>query len=173
MKRLRLPARFLIAVSILTGCQSCATNKANSEFPDFLVGTWQASGRRWQITFQPDGSISSLHHQYITVPVKPEEGGVYEPLRKDAYGIYFFGPYDVKYNPGTRELSVEIIVDDFHIEMPAMIFDGNMYDHFIGTVSDDGMTWRGKWYNRIEMPDFGPTDPSEIMTKPITFQKID
>lgn len=172
-KKVLVPALLTCCLSVLAGCQGFAADKASDEFPDFLVGTWKADGKRWQITFQPGGSISSFNHQHISVPVEVERGGVYEPLRKGAFAVYSLGPCDAEYNPRTRELSVRIVIDDFYMEFPLETHEGTMSDYFTGKVSADGRTWQGKWDSRIEIPTIGPTDPNEIITKPIIFQKID
>lgn len=165
----------------LCGCQNASKGdrgvevsiEEDRQFPKFLVGTWKADDGKWELTFDCDGSITSMRHYFVSVPIDVAEGGAYEPLSGDFYGFYALGPCQADYNPDTRELNVTIIIDYFRLELPVGVGEGTMTDRFNGPISENGRTWNVSWLNHVQFVDVDYLDPNTIAPKSLTFTKVD
>ncbi|MHC4455508.1 MAG: hypothetical protein ACYS0I_00210 [Planctomycetota bacterium] len=173
-----------VCITVLSGfcgCQNAGGGGRGAEvkveeeehFPKFLVGTWKTDDGKWELTFDYDGSITSMRHYFVSIPIDVAEGGVYEPLGGDFYGFYILGPCQADYNPDTRELNVRIIIDYFRLEVPAGVSEGTMTDRFDGPISENGRRWNVSWVNHVQFVDVDYLDPNAIPPKSLTFTKVD
>jgi len=183
MKRLLVLSGCAIVLLALTSCGRQNRRTSNppqlknqkSEFPDFLVGVWQADKEDWAFKFEPDGSISKLVH-VLAGPVKMKEGGIYMNGPDPGTFAYFaMGRCEAKYNSTNRQLSVKIFLDAFQMRLPNGDLEGRNEDYFDGPVSDDGRTWTASWRDYSWLDGASPPDPNEIEANPekLTFTKLD
>jgi hypothetical protein len=154
-----------------SGPGSLLSDKSSNLFPEFLVGTWKADEARWVLTFEPDGSISSLNH-FLGMEIDVSEGGLSEQWRDGVVAAYFLGPCEAVYTPATRQLDVTIILEHFYVVFPTYQIDGNCVDYLKGPVSQDGKQWKVNWFSYGAIEGAEQPDPNMVKPKFITFTKI-
>ena len=183
MKRLSL---LLVCVFLLNGCLNTAVNKnvevivdGNGQFPAFLAGKWKTDNGGWEIVLEPDGKISSATVSLGRVTLVPGKVTTV-PMELDGKGIFKPGIWTVQYFQDQRELTIEIAIESFRIELGENIIKGNTRDFFIGNVSKDGTLW---WAQRFSYPEYTvdtekfrnyllPVDPNENPKENLLFQKV-
>lgn len=147
-----------------------------NEFPDFLVGVWKADYRyNWAFKFERDGTILRLEH-VVAGPVKTEEGGIYvEGPDEGTFAYFVVRPSRAVYNPANRQLTVKIVLDEFHMRLPLGDLEGRSEDYFEGPVSDDGKTWTAYWRSYGSLKGSDPPDANLIEANPekLIFTKMD
>jgi hypothetical protein len=151
------------------------TGKVGTNFPQFLVGVWQANDFNWGFKFEPDGKISRLTHT-LGAPIKVEEGSYYEEGRQNSRFLYVLGPCSTSYDPKTGILKVSVVLDYFLMDMPpAGTLEGSEKDLFEGPVSAKDLIWNVKWRSYTTVEEASPPDVNEIDANPQTlvFRKID
>jgi hypothetical protein len=139
---------------LLASCQKWVSGQKGgiSNFPQNMVGVWQGplgiqDSPNWTIVFEPDGSISKMHHR-IMGPIIVQEGGFYrEGLDPGTYMVVALGPVETEYNPFSKMIKVKIVIDEYEMKLPAGSLEGRMIDMLIGIASDDGLTWQVEWRN--------------------------
>lgn len=139
-------------------------------FPEFLVGTWHPDDSRWIFTFAADGTITKMQH-FGGMEFNVAEGGLVEPWLNGAKATYILGPCRADYNPQTRQLSLEIIIEYYIINFQDGSMEGNFQDYLIGPVSEDGLTWKADWTSYGEVIGVGKTDPNKVVPKKLVFTK--
>ena len=187
MKQLVVLAGCVVVLSGLSGCRKPAQTTppvsgveviidGGGEFPEFLVGIWKADKHGWEIVFEPDGTISSVVISLGRVRIKP--GQVTEvPMEPGGRGVFEAGQWTVQYSPDDRELAVEIVVDDFHIDMGSRGLKGHGSDWFVGPVSEDWQMWQVEWFTFPEYimlapePVKPPFVPNNIAAGTLVFRK--
>jgi hypothetical protein len=142
----------LVVLSSVTGCQKAETGvivdvRDGGRFPSALAGTWKAEGHGWEFVFERDGTISSAVIDEGMLRVTPAKEVHTVELKNDGLGTYKLGQWTVQYSPHSRELAVEVVVDDFHLDMKTFGLKGQMDDWFVGPVSQDFRTWRAEWFS--------------------------
>jgi hypothetical protein len=177
MKRLLVLMGCVFCLSGLAGCQnggkgSDATTGANEQFPKFLVGTWRDNSDRWELTINSSGSVTSMRHPFISVPVDITRGDAYEEGRDGAHSVYILGPCTARYDRQKRELDVVINIDNFEIVLPIGTAEGKMVEYLKGPVSKDGLTWMAQWVNYVEMAGVEKPDLDSISPEPVAFTKV-
>jgi len=173
----------------LSGCQSPDRDKSGveviveggGEFPEFLVGTWQAEGESgWEFSFEPDGTISSVIHATAgRVRLKPGETTVL-PTITGGKGIYEPGEWLVHYIPADRELTVKISLSNFYTELGNDILEGQNADVFVGEIDEEGNIWETNWTSFFDYtahtaknPNFKmSSDPNYGHRKNLVFKKV-
>ncbi len=169
------------------GCQSSGPSKSgveviidgNGEFPEFLVGTWQADKGGWEIVFEPDGKISSAVVSLGRVRMKPGEV-TNTQMVLGGEGLFRPGRWTVQYTQERRELVVEIAIEHFRVELGDNVVQGKTRDIFVGSVSTDGQLW---WADRYKFPEYVvdtkkypnyklPFDPNDSSRESLIFQKV-
>jgi len=180
--------RFLLLISVVallcsTGCQESNSggNKLvpgdDSSFPKFLVGVWQADSNKfhWGFKFEPDGSISKMVH-FFAGQVDLRQGSVYlEGPDPNTYALFVMGPCKAHYQPETRKLSVEVILEFYEMRLPQGVLRGSSKDYLEGPVSADGKTWEVEWRSYGKLEDAAEPDPNLIDAHPeeLVFHKLD
>lgn len=177
----------VIAAFLLTGCQGPAktTNDPNmvvlltdsKAFPKKLAGKWIEAENKWEITFEKNGTVSSILHPFGLVNIVPGKTTIV-PLIDDGNANIQAGKCVVQYSHQTRELVIEINIDNMLWNKGKEILEGNSKDIIWGKVSDDGTTWEAQWqsfpkyfvttegYNKYELPmDEGGDDKGIIVFK--------
>jgi len=147
----------------------------DKEFPQFLVGVWQADDSNWGFKFEPDGKISKLTH-VLGVPMKVDEGSYYEEGIAGSSFLYVLGPCDTSYDPKTGVLKVSVVMDYFLMDIPpAGSIEGSEKDLFEGPVSEKDLIWNVKWRSYSTVEGASPPDVNEIDANPenLIFRKID
>ena len=107
--------------------------------------------------------------EVTTVPMKEGGKGVFEP-----------GTWVVHYAPTSRELTVQVSLESFRIEIGDGVLEGKGTDLFVGTVSEDGQSWEADWTSfpqytarTPENPSVDLTvDPEEGVTETLVFEKV-
>ena len=186
MKQLMVLIWCCVFLLVPAGCKDTGKQDKGSEetvvddgqFPEFLVGRWDATiGVYRQIIFAADGSISAVGVS-VGIPgaeparLIPNETTVVE-METGSQNTVKLGECVAGYSPETRELIVFIDVE--HLRMvygPDLIVEGSRKDVYLGTVSEDGETWEASW---VEHYDYGgvPMDPNrEGIPVPVMFRKV-
>jgi hypothetical protein len=182
-----------IILAGLTGCQkSVSTGKSwyHKEFvkgplPDFVAGVWKegrpdvnlpanicVGGRGcWDFTLEPDGSISQMRHNLVTVPINVKEGGVLEDFKQGVFTINVLGPCGASYETASRKLKVKVVIDYFRMEVPGDALEGSTDDVIVGTISDDGKVWNAEWWSYGQIEGADKMDPNEVEPVSLTFYK--
>jgi hypothetical protein len=188
MKRLSLILAYSTLIVLFNGCQNnTAVNKdvevivdGNGRFPTFLVGRWKADHGGWEITFEPDGKISSAVVSLGRVKLVPGKVTTV-PMELGGKGIFKPGLWSVQYLQEQRELIVEISIKSFYIRLGENTVKGKTRDFFVGNVSRDGTLW---WADRLSYPEYTvdtkkfrnynlPVDPNENPKENLLFQKVE
>ena len=146
----------VIVLSTFTGCQNAPLKKGvdviiegGGEFPASLVGRWKSlsgPGNRWEIVFEPDGTISAAKVAMALPDMKPGQTNII-PLKDGQQGIFKSGLWTVQYSPLTRELTVEIRFDLISLPMGGGLLEGKRTDIFFGKISDTGEIWYADLYS--------------------------
>jgi hypothetical protein len=149
--------------------------KADTDFPEFLAGVWEADDSMWAFKFEPDGKISRLVH-IIGVPIKVEEGMYYSenPDYKGS-GLFMLGPCDTNYDPNSKVLKVSIMLDYFRIQVADDALEGYSKDLFEGPVSEKDLVWNVEWRSYSALEGGSEPDVNEIDANPqkLVFRKLD
>lgn len=191
MKQLLVLFGCAVVLLVLAGCQGPVGGPAprsgvvevivegGGEFPESLSGRWKDEKRGWEFVFEPDGTISSAVIDSGFIEVIPSEQVATIPMRMGGKAVYKLGRWTVQYSPGSRELAVEVVVDDFHIDMGRNALEGHSTDWFIGPVSEDLQTWQAEWHSFPKYIALTPepgelaVDPNENPREILTFKKTD
>lgn len=158
MKQLVFPLLCGLSVLLHGGCQRSVqsqpvvevTIEGGGQFPEFLVGAWKADKGGWEIVFEPNGTISSAVVSLGRVRIKPGQTTTV-PMKLDGKGVFEAGPWAVEYLPERRELTVEIAIESFRVELGDSVVKGRTLDIFTGSISADGRSW---WANRFSFPEY-------------------
>jgi len=189
-KTFYLPAigYWLLAIVFISGCQESVkkekavetTVKADSNFPQIMVGAWEAdingvAKSQWGIKFEPDGTIKKIIHPLIG-PVNLTEGGAYvEGPDPNTYAVFTMGHCGAEYNKESRILKVKIVLDYYEMQLPTGKLQGKMEDNFWGKISDDNKMWNVKWVSYSWLEGAVLPDINEVNANPdsIVFKKIE
>ena len=175
---------------LISGCQGGASDKSgvdvfiegDGKFPEFLVGTWKSDAQTLEIVFEPDGTISSATMPLGLDKLKPGETAEFDNGEGGSKGYFKAGRrWSVYYKPARRELSVELSLERYRVEMPGGgIIEGSSRDILSGRVSEDGKTWQAEW---LTFPEYYittdeytnsqlPVDVNDNPVATLTFQKV-
>jgi len=149
-----------VVLSVFAGCQKAnkviednavkVTVAGDGKFPEFLAGTWKADNDQWEFTFEPDGTISSAVIDSGMIKVTPGWKTATFKLDKGT-GEYKFGDWSAAYTPDSRELAVEVVVDEYTLSSKSVTMKGHSTDWFVGPVSEDKQSWKADWYTFIKV----------------------
>jgi hypothetical protein len=179
---------------ILSGCQTVdqgfqtkelngvAVTLKDNTFPKELVGFWRdVENWGWAIEFDENGRIVEVIHPLAGyVSIKPGEVTEY-PMKGGGLSRYVPDTWKVKYDPQTRYLNTEIIIDDFFAEMDDDTLAGKGSDLIYGPFTEDLKVWKAEWVALRELiaitkdnPEGTPMpiDPDDTWVY-ITFVKVD
>ena len=106
--------------------------------PQELAGVWKTGA--WEIVFEADGSISSVVLPLGRTRMVPKEPTMI-PMKLGGKGVYEPGVWSVDYMPQSRELTVEIVVKRFYLEMGDNMLKGKLRYLLSGQVSEDYKVW--------------------------------
>ena len=149
-----------------------------NSFPESVVGLWETEllvpAVKWDIKFEPDGSIKKIHHT-VAGYVNIEEGGTDANGLEGSYWAFVMGPCEARYIPDTNTIKVKIVVDYFIIKIPAGEIEGRMEDYFEGPLSEDGSAWNSHWqsFSWVKGKPLPPIDYIKANPEPLIFIKID
>jgi len=151
MRQLVVLTGFSILLSILTGCQDANRDvnliiEGGGKFPAFLVGTWISDKFDWEFVFEADGDISTAVIDSGLIRTKPGPRVVTTTIKGAGSATYKLGLWTVQYTPANNELSVEIVVEQFHLQGSNFGIKGSSTDYFVGTVSEDDQVWKAEWF---------------------------
>ncbi len=153
---MRNPLFILFALFSLIFFTDCQDNHSDmkaggkSGFPAELAGTWRTDDGKWQMSFNPDGSLYSIKYYFNGKPMVVSEGGGYDFFSDGSVrSVYIFGDHSVHYDAEDAILAVEIAIEDFELNRPMGRFEGNMMDKFTGRVSGDRKTWTAVWNSQM------------------------
>jgi hypothetical protein len=150
-----------------------------ARIPDDLVGVWRADSGGWEFVIEQDGTISSAVVSLGRVRLEPGRRTIV-PMKMGGKGVFKAGQWTVHYSYERRELTVEITIEDFRVELGEDVLKGSTMDLFTGNVSPDGRSW---WANRFSFPQYVAdtkehrdfeliVDPNETPPEEILFQKV-
>lgn len=187
MKQLVFPLLCGLSVLLHGGCHRSVQDRpavevrieGDGQFPEFLVGTWKADKGGWEIVFEPNGTISSAVVSLGRVRIKPGQTTTV-PMKLGGKGVFEAGPWAVEYLPERRELTVEIAIASFRVELGDGVVKGRTLDVFTGSISADGRSW---WANRFSFPEYVAdtkkyrdhkliVDPNENPPEQLLFEKV-
>jgi hypothetical protein len=120
------------------------------QFPEDLAGLWKADSGGWEIVIEPNGTISSAVVSLGRVRLEPGRKTTV-PMKMGGKGVFQAGQWAVYYSPERRELTVEITIESFRVELGEDVVKGRTMDLFFGTVSPDGRSW---WASRFSFPQY-------------------
>ena len=86
------------------------------QFPEDLAGVWKADSGGWEIVIEPNGVISSAVVSLGRVRLKPGQTTVV-PMKMGGKGVFQTGRWAVYYSNERRELTVEITIESFCVEL--------------------------------------------------------
>lgn len=150
------------AALTLTGCDSSGGSAGTGgQFPKFLAGTWDCNdvnggaGVNLEIVIEPNGTIASANTPLGTPILRSGERVDFNNVTKGGKGgkgFYKAGLFIAEYKPATRELKVELPIENYHIEtVDEAVVEGNSTEILIGKVSKDGKTWQADVYSLREI----------------------
>lgn len=185
MKQLLVFVGCAVLLSGLGGCQGPLGKTSGvdviidggGKFPEFIAGRWKDEKRGWEFVFEPDGTISSAVIDSGFMAVVPSEGIATKPMKMDGKAVYELGQWTVQYLPGQRKLSVEVVVDFFHVDIGPHALEGYSVDWFVGPVSEDGTQWEAQWMSApvyialTPEPTELPVDPNDTI-ETLLFEKV-
>ena len=182
MKQLLVLAGCVVVLAGLVGCQNANSGvdviiEGGGKFPEFLVGRWKDEQKGWEFVFEPDGTISSAVIDSGFMAVVPSEGIATKPMKMDGKAVYELGRWTVQYSPNQRKLSVEVVVDFFHVDIGRDALEGYSLDWFVGPVSEDGTQWEAEWMSApmfialTPEPTELPVDPNDTI-QTLLFEKV-
>jgi hypothetical protein len=157
------------AVSCQTSVKQPSARKAI--LPPDIAGTWKAKDSPWKIVLSPDGTVSSAVIPMGEVEIKPNQTTKAE-MKDGSISTFTAGDCFVEYTPQTKELYVCIEMEKIDIKFLDNAISGNSTDRFVGTVSQDGKTWRADWINVFDYGSQFPQDPNDIFATPLVFEKV-
>lgn len=187
MKRLVILLWFAVLVSSLAGCRNGSKSSeaidiiivGGGKFPKYLVGKWKPDNAGWEFVFEPDGSISSAVIDSGLLRVRPMSERIATiPLIDDGIGTYELGKWMVQYSHADRVLTVEVVVDHFHLDLKTYGLKGHSTDLFIGPVSEDWQTWQAEWFTfptvftLTPQPEELPFDANDNPKETFFFRKL-
>jgi len=123
------------------GNEAAAAVEGGDAFPAFLVGTWRAEDESgWEITFEPNGTISSAVIAFGKVRIRPNQKTEVHG-RKGEPGIFEAGDCEAYYDQLSREMSVVIDMKRIYAEIGGGIIDGTAKYYIAGSISEEGEVW--------------------------------
>ena len=94
------------------------------------------------------------------------------PTRYGGKSIFKPGKWTVGYDPSLRELSVEIVIEHFHIGLkPGQWLEGSRTDLFAGRVSEEYSVWEADRFNKEKLVGFTPERMEVPEIKELQFRK--
>jgi hypothetical protein len=161
---------------VFSGCQDANRGieviiADDGRFPTEMAGKWVVGGKDfWAMTFEEDGRISWCALGIGGAEVVPGKVSTF-PARHGK-GIYKPGMWTVSYDPSLRELSVEVVIEHFHMDLePGQALEGSMTDFLSGTVSEDYTVWEADWFGKEKLVGFAPERIEVPETKELQFRK--
>jgi hypothetical protein len=152
-------------LAVLSGCGSGSGNEgvkavtqdksvevtvdANGQFPESLAGTWRCWEKELEIIFEPNGSISLAVIPFGKAEMGPNATVEFNEVDLHSRGFFETGPFTTSYKPATRELTVELSLKNYRVEIDdgKGVIEGNSTDILVGKVSEDGKTWQADWFS--------------------------
>jgi hypothetical protein len=155
------------------GCQNSAKRSSTGKtvLPPDIAGTWKAQDSPWKIVLSPEGKVSSAVIPMGEVEIKPNQTTKAE-MKDGSISTFTAGDCAVEYTPIKRELYVCIEMEKIDIKFLNNVIAGNSIDRFVGTVSQDGKSWKADWINVFDYGPQFPQDPNDIYAKPLVFEKM-
>jgi hypothetical protein len=169
-RKFALLSMLAVICTAAPGCNQSGLlgGSADTNFPRFLVGTWQADESRWILTFGPKGDLVRMRH-FVGMEIDVSEGGLTEEGRGGITGTYTLGPCPVDYDPNDNTLRVDVVIEHFIIAGENESIEGSFFDTLVGPVSQEDMTWYVEWTSSSRLID---TDVSTVGPTPLTFTKV-
>jgi len=187
MKRFCFLLVFGSLIMLPTGCQKQAGDSeavkvlidGDGQFPESLIGRWKADEGGWEFVFEQEGTISSAVISLGRVRLRPGQTTIV-PMKLGGEGVFKPGPWTVQYSPETRELIVEITIEEFRVELGEDTLQGKSRDFFVGQISEDSQFWLA---DRFSFPEYSvdtneyrnytlPIDPNQTPPESLMFQKV-
>ncbi|HIJ71953.1 MAG TPA: hypothetical protein HPP87_11415 [Planctomycetes bacterium] len=143
-----------------------------AEFPEFLVGKWEADKDGWAFIFEPDGKIFVARISMGRTEIVPGKVKIL-PTHGGGQATYVPGDWSVIYSPAYRELTVDLVMNFVRVEMGDQALQGKERNIISGTVSEDGKLWRTVVSNFPEYEGF-PNRPEDLpYLREVNFVKVE
>lgn len=158
MKRLTVLSVCAAILLGLTGCRGGSSNgsieagtsnknaDAAVEVPEVLAGTWKCAEEKLEIVLEPNGTISSAVAPFGKLKMRPGETVEVNNVDIAYRGVFKAGTWNVFYAPAERELTVELPLEHYRVEINGQVLEGKSSDILTGKVSEDGKTWQADWF---------------------------
>ena len=154
----------LISLSlIIIGCQDNTVqpgHKVTSDkktFPEFLAGTWIGDQLGWELTIEPNGSISSAIVAFGQMRMEPNKKLDVE-ARDGGHGAYETGDFVIEYDTESREITVLLDLKDIYMYMVKAELKGSIEYLISGTVSEDQKTIDAEVFTKMDLAYFTPVE---------------
>jgi len=132
--------------------------------PQELAGRWVANAFGWEFVLDPNQGIVSAILDNWRINMRPGQT-VLVPMLEDALSTYEPGTWTLEYNVATRDLTLEIVLKRFHVELgKTQRIDGHSTDIFSGRVSDDFQRWPAQW---VSFPKYQATTSNGSWDLPV------
>jgi len=148
----------------------------SSEFPECLVGVWEANYFGWVFKFESDGTIKKLRHMIVRhVNLDEDEGVVNMTGPEGGTALFVMGRCETDYHPRSRTLDVTVFLDSYEMVLANGVLKGRCEDYFTGQISQDCTTWNVEWRPYGYLEGATPPDPNivEANPEPLVFTKLD
>jgi len=155
------------------------TVEGGGALPAALAGRWISRQDGWELDIEPDSRIASAVISLGRVRVVPGRTTT-APTRGETQAVFTPGPWMAYYVPGTRELTVKIVMDHVRIEMAGSILEGSSTDVFTGPVAPTNDTWQTQWTTFTRYTARTPdnvshnlsSDPLNGEIRPLVFDRV-
>ena len=161
---------------VFSGCQDPNRGievivAGDARFPAEMAGKWVVGGKDfWAMTFEEDGRISWCALGMAGFEVVP--GKVSTAPARHGKSIHKPGKWTVNYDPSSRELSVEVVIEHFHMDLePGQALEGSTTDFLAGPVSEDYTVWEADWFSKEKLVAFTPERREMSDIKELEFRK--
>lgn len=177
MAIIKIPPKIILIfvfVFFVSGCGSdfrktkvvITGSDSRNGFPESLAGKWEAVVEKpvFSVTLNADGSIHSAVIPLGAVEMFPGKTSRFK-TKYGGKGIFKPGPWKLYYDTDTKDLLVEIVIEDFYQDLGPHALKGNITDIFMGEVDIENGEWTADWFSYGKYTALLP-EPNEFYNSP-------
>jgi hypothetical protein len=179
MKNLSTIVVCCVGFLMLVGCEKASVQgkskiEQRNRFPEIMVGRWEGGTTKstWAFEFQPDGTILKMHHAMAGEVDLTQDGAYIVTDNPPISTEFYLAPCQAEYDPATNEVSIEVFMGYYKIQVYETVLEGNSTDIFKGPLSQDGKTWNAYWLDYFEI-EGKKLKRETVKPRPIVFTKVD
>jgi hypothetical protein len=145
-----------LVITVLTaaGCQKehavsdpnmQVTLIGTSQFPPQLVGLWWNEEHGWAFRFDRTGRIPEIVHTFGRFIVRSGQP-ITHPMVDNGTAVIVPGKWFVEYDAKSRQITIEINLDSYDLNIGQNNISGSSRDVFSGTIPEPGqIKWSLNW----------------------------